>query len=959
MNFQIKRERLLASTMIAGLALVGLATPAMAQTTPPDQASEVGDVVVTGSRIARQDYVANSPVSTVSAEQIQARGDVNVEQILNQLPQVVPGFSANSNNPANGSATVDLRGLGPSRTLVLVNGHRFVPFDSSNAVDLNAIPASLIERVEVMTGGASAVYGSDALAGVVNFIFKRNFEGIAFDTQYGISGHGDGEQFNASLTFGANIDGGRGNLTGFVGYADRGGFFPNEDRPWALFSNAGGSGTGEYGGLNNIALNPYTAAGCPTASPCRRSFRTNGVPGVFNNEFDLTLPSDRYNFSPVNLLQSPSERYSTAFMGRYDITDNIEAFGEFFYTDTRNTIQLAPTPATAIQVPYGNYFVQNSPALLAYANTRTNCTIGGVAQTGAVCQSQPLFLDRRMSEVGARVESHDSDVYQFNGGIRAKLGGDWTAEGFYSFGRTELRTSIKNDVSRSRVAAAIAAGGTASSCSAASLAIFPSCKPLNMFGAGTITPEAANFIRLNFTDLSVFERQNLQLNFTGTAIELPAGPLGVAFGAEYREDSLNSTPDSAKITGDIYGFNAAQPVGGRSISKELYFEAAVPLLKDLPFVQNLELELGGRMSDYDTVGVVYTYKAGGSWTPVNDLRLRGLYQRAVRAPNVFELFQAGDQGFPAVLDPCTTINPGTGVARTLSAAVRTFCTAQLGVDPVTAGFVALNTQTESFFFGNPDLQEEESDTITLGLVYQPSFVPGLTMSLDYYDISIDGYVGTIKGGVSGIVKDCFDSLDLTSAACNSSVGPLIFRDAAGNLKARAPLGNVSQLETSGIDLSARYGWNVPWAGGIWGDKLDLAITATYLDSYDLDGIEYKGTAGAYNISASLPEYKANIQIGYDIGKVRFAYSGTFIDAMDNQGNIPDFADGGYSGTPSYFYHDLSATYKVTDNVEMFGGVRNIADEDPPVFDNANDGNTDPNTFDVVGRYFFVGARLKY
>jgi iron complex outermembrane receptor protein len=938
------RQRLLATTIITGAALMAFAAPAFAQTAP--DSAQVEDIVVTGSRIVRQDYVANSPIATVSTEQIEARGDVNVEQILNQLPQVVPGFSANSNNPANGSATVDLRGIGPSRTLVLVNGHRFVPFDSSNAVDLNAIPAALIERVEVVTGGASATYGSDALSGVVNFIFKKNFEGLAFNTQYGISGYGDGEQFNASLLMGANFADGRGNVTGFVGYSDRDGFFPNEDRAWSQVSNAGGSGTGEYGGLNNIALNPYTAAGCPTAAACRRSFRTPGVPGVFNNDFSLSAASDRYNFSPVNLLQSPSERYNTAFLAHYDITDKIEAFAEFYGSDVRNNIQLAPTPATSISIPYGNYFVQNNAALLAYANTRPNPTA-------------PLNFDRRMSEVGARIESHDSDVYQVNGGLRFQLGGDWTAELFGSFGRTELRTSIKNDVSRSRVAAAIAAGGTATSCSAASLAIFPACKPLNMFGANTITPEAASFIRLNFADLSVFERQDVQFNVTGTAMELPAGPLGVAFGLEYREDSLNSLPDSSKISGDIYGFNAAQPVAGSSTSKEIYAEAAVPLIRDVPFVKSLDLELGVRMSDYDTVGQLWAYKAGGSWEPVDSLRFRALYQRAVRAPNVFELFQAGDQGFPAVLDPCTTVNPSTGAARTLSAAVRTFCTAQLGVDPVTAGFVAQNAQTESFFFGNPDLQEEESDTVTIGAVWSPTFVPGLTLTLDYYDISIDGYVGTIKGGVSGIVNDCFASLDLTSAACNSSVGPLIFRDAAGNLKARAPLGNVSQLETKGVDFAGRYGWNVPWAGGVWGDKLDLSFSVTYLDSYELDDIEYKGTAGAYNISASLPEYKANLSLGYDIGPVRFAYSGTFIDSMDNQGNIPDFADGGYTGTDSYFYHDISATYSATDNIELFGGIRNLTDKDPPVFDNANDGNTDPNTFDVVGRYFFMGARLKY
>ncbi|NBB63636.1 TonB-dependent receptor [Pseudomonas sp. ODNR1LW] len=943
--------------MIAGFAVIGMAAPAMAQSTE-SEGSSVSEIVVTGSRIVRQDYVANSPVATVTAEQIQARGDVNVEQILNQLPQVVPGFSANSNNPANGSATVDLRGLGASRTLVLVNGRRFVPFDKSNAVDLNSIPAALIERVEVVSGGASATYGSDALAGVVNFIFKDDFEGLDVSTQYGISGFGDGEQFNLSATFGSNSADGRGNVTGFVGYADRDGFYPNEDRDWAVISNAGGSGTGIYGGLNNLGTNPYTAAGCPTATPCRRSFRTPGVPGPFNNDLGLSAASDRYNFSPVNLLQSPSERYNAVLTGHYDINDTLTAFSEVFYTKTENNIQLAPTPATGINIPYGNYFVQNYPALLAYANSRPNPTAS-------------LNFDRRMAEVGARVETHDTNVLQFNGGMRAKLGGDWTAEGAYSYGRSELRTSIQNDVSRSRLAAALAAGGTATSCAPSMTQIFPGCVPVNLFGAGTITPEAANFIRLNFADTSIFERQNVTLNVTGTVMELPAGPLSVAFGAEYREDKLSFTPDAAKNSGDIYGFNAERAVSGRSTSKEVYAEAAVPLVSDVPFVKSLELELGVRMSDYDTVGKLYAYKAGGSWEPIDSLRVRGLYQRAVRAPNVFELFQANDQGFPAVLDPCTTRNPGTGAARTLTTGVRNFCTAQLGFDPVTANFVAQNTQTESFFYGNPNLSEEKSDTYTLGLVWQPTFVSGLSMSLDYYNISVEDYIGTISGGVSGIVGNCFAAGAAASATTGAAVSsiaecnnagiglPLIYRDAAGNLKARAPLGNVSELQTSGIDFSTRYGWNVPWAGGFWGDRLDIALNLTYLDSYELDGIEYKGTAGAYNISASLPEYKANISLGYDFGPVRVNYSGTYIDAMDNQGNIPAFEDGGYIGTDSYWYHDISASYDFNDSVEIFGGVRNLADKEPPVFDNASDGNTDPNTFDVVGRYFFVGARLKY
>ncbi|RZJ45525.1 MAG: TonB-dependent receptor [Brevundimonas sp.] len=955
LKFQQNRRRLLATTIIAGASAFAFAAPAMAQEAGP---STIDDVVVTGSRIVRQDYVANSPISTVTSEQIQARGDVNVEQILNQLPQVVPGLSANSNNPSNGSATVDLRGLGASRTLVLVNGHRFIPYDKSNAVDLNSIPTSLIERVEVVTGGASAVYGSDALAGVVNFIFKRNYEGFGFDTQYGISGYGDGEQFNASMTFGSNFADDRGNVTGFVGYSDRDGFAPNEDRPWSLSSFAGGSGTGEYGGLNNLALNPYTAAGCPTANPCRRSFRTPGVPGAFNNDFGLGPTSDRYDFAPVNLLQSPSERFNVALMGHYDVTDKVEAFAEVFYTDSRNNSQLAPTPATGIAIPYTNFFVQNSPALLAYANSRPNPTAD-------------LNFDRRMTEVGARIQNNNTDVYQINTGLRADLGGDWELEGYYSYGRTELTTSIQNDVSRSRLNAALAGGGTATSCAPSVQILFPTCVPINLFGRGTITPQAAAFVRLNFTDRSIFERNNAQLNLTGTLFELPAGPLGFAAGVEYREDSLSYTPDDAKNTGDIYGFNAERAVSGSSSSKEAYFEASIPLLRDAPFARSLELEVGARYSDYDTVGGVWSYKFGGSWEPVDSLRLRALYQRASRAPNVFELFQANDQGFPAVLDPCTTINPGTGAARTLSAGVRNFCTAQLGFDPVTGGFVAQNTQTESFFYGNPSLSEEKSDTVTVGAVWQPTFAEGLSFSLDYYKIEVEDYIGTIFGGVSGIVGQCFAAGAAASgttgapvstvAACNDAgIGlPLIYRDAAGNLKARAPLGNVSALSTSGVDFSTRYGWNVPWAGGMWGEKLDIAVNLTYLDSYELDGIEYKGTAGAYNISATLPEWKANVSLGYDVGPVRLAYSGTFIDEMDNQGNIPDFADGGYIGVDAYWYHDISATYQATESMEVFAGIRNLLDEDPPVFDNAPDGNTDPNAYDVNGRYFFVGARLKY
>ncbi|MDO9337730.1 MAG: TonB-dependent receptor [Caulobacter sp.] len=972
MKTHTTRGRLLASTMICGAAFAALATaaPAFAQ---DEAGAEVDAVVVTGSRIARQDFVANSPISTVSAEDIRATGDLNTEELLNALPQVVPGLTAASNNPSDGTATVDLRGVGPSRTLVLINGRRVNPSTRSNTVDLNNIPTRLIKQVEVVTGGASAVYGSDALSGVVNFTLKDDFEGIELTTQYGLSKYSDGEQSDTSIIFGANVAEGRGNVTGYFSYYDRDRILPNSDRPDLQISNAGGSGTGIRGGLNNVTLNCFGSvdpAGVGPAGPCgtylatsRRSFNANGTVRPFVNDFSLAPTSDRYNFTSVNNLLSPAERFNIALLGHYDITSNVTAFAEVLYTDSRNSAQLAPTPATGIQIPFNNAFITDpSPGTITtnslrdLLNSRANPTA-------------PLFFDRRMAEVGARIESRDSDLWQVNTGLRADLGNGWKADGYVSYGRTEFNVQIQNDVSRSKLNAALTStNGT--SCSAAALALFPGCVPINLFGEGTITDEAANFVRLDFKDNTIFERYIAQVNVSGTLFTLPAGDLAVAFGTEYREETLTFNPDAAKASGDIFGFNAERPVGGSQNVGEIYGEAVIPILADLPAVHYLGLEVGARWSDYSSVGNVTSYKIGGEYAPIEGLRFRAMFNVASRAPSVFELFQAGDQGFPAVVDPCTTINPATGDVvldgtdlSPESVATRAFCTAQLGFDPVTNNFVALNTQTESFFFGNPGLTEEKSETVTVGVVWTPTFAPGLSVSLDYYDIKIEDYIGIQRGGVTGIVGACFASLDLNSPECNDpGIGlPLIFRDAAGNLKARAPLGNVSALQTKGIDFAVSYGWNVPWAGDMWGDRLQLDLVLTHLDEYVLDNIDYAGTVGVANISAALPEWKANIRAGYDVGPVRLSYNGTYIGEMENQGNLPAFGgpSNGYIGTDAVMYHDVNARWSVTDSVSLFGGIKNLSDEDPQVFDNAPDGNTDPNTFDILGRYYYVGATLRF
>ncbi|MDO1559677.1 TonB-dependent receptor [Brevundimonas sp. 2R-24] len=971
MKTQTVRGRLLASTMIGGAALMALSSaPAYAQDGP----TQVEAIVVTGSRIARQDYIANSPVATVSEERIEATGTVNVEAILNTLPQVVPGFSANSNNPADGTATVDLRGLGPQRTLVLLNGHRMTPATKAfSSPDLNTIPASLIERVEVVTGGASAVYGSDALAGVVNFIMKDDFQGLEFQTQYGMSSRGDGETFTLNALMGANFDGGRGNLTAFAGYYDRDGVLSTE-RDWAaVATSANGSLTGLRGRFDNVALNPFTSqptvAGCASsASSPNITFRNNGTTafGFCNDPIagdPDSIITDRYNFAPTNYLSTPAERLNLAFLGNYDITDNVGLRMEAFYTDSRNANQLAPTPLTAALIPFDNIFV--TPSIAAVLAGRPNPTADAVYR-------------RRMADVGARLQTHNNKTFDFTTGLDWDMGSGWNADATYTYGRSEFTDTTFNDISRSRFAAATeglsdgavapTVGNPNGSCSAATLAIFPDCVPYNPFGDGARPQAALDFIRQNFTDNTIFERHTFNANLTGSVMTLPAGDVAVALGFERREDSFSFNPDAAHAAGDIFGFNQERAVTGYYAVTEWYGEALVPLFRDVPFGQYVGLELGVRYSDYTSIGPVRSYKFGGEWQFNDDLRLRGMYQRASRAPNLFELFQAGDQGFPPMTDPCSTVivtngNPNNGPGTALGdPAVRAFCTAQMGFDPVTAGYVQPNSQIESFFYGNPDLSEEVSDTYTAGLVWSPSFIDNLDITLDWYDISVEDYIAPLAGGATGTMQACFASLNAAGPECfNSNIGALVYRDATSELKVRTYNVNVSQLETDGVDLTVNYRAPMGWLAGdsgFFGDTLRMNLMVNFLGSYVLDGIDYKGTIGAYNLNIGLPDWKANLSLGYDFGPVEVNWTSMFVPSMADQGDIFEGA-GSYPGVDSYTIHELQGRWAINDTVEIYGGIRNLFDQDPHLITNAPDGNTDPNLYDVLGRYFYIGGRLRY
>jgi outer membrane receptor protein involved in Fe transport len=344
---------------------------------------------------------------------------------------------------------------------------------------------------------------------------------------------------------------------------------------------------------------------------------------------------------------------------------------------------------------------------------------------------------------------------------------------------------------------------------------------------------------------------------------------------------------------------------------------------------------------------------------VSSLHLRGMFQRAVRAPSVFELFEAGDTSFPPVNDPCAS-KLSNGTAQPVSAQVAAFCQATWGVDSAT--YAQSNAQVETLLYGNPNLKEETSDTYTFGFALTPESVPGLQLSVDYYDIKVANYVNALAGGTTGIVQACFASLDINSDACFSKDLnlPLVFRDAVGDLKARQPTANLSELSTKGVDLNVRYAIPLPFASGPFGQKLDVGVLVTWLDTWVLDGIDYAGTIGNYNIAGAFPSYKANLSLGYGIGPVRLNYNLQYLGAMDNQGNIPEFGDDtGYHGVSRTLFHDLSAQWDVNGTLEVSLGVRNLTDQKPKFFDIPIDQNTDPSSFDTLGRFYFGSLRAKF
>ena len=987
MRTQKTRNRLLTTTMIGGFAALAFAAPAMAQDAP---AQDLDDVVVTGSRIPQANLVTTSPVTQVTGEDIDVAGVTRVEDLISQLPQAFAAQNSTVANGASGTATVSLRNLGSSRTLVLIDGRR-MGYGSPNddAADLNQIPEQLVERVEVLTGGASAVYGSDAVAGVVNFIMKKDFEGLQVDAQYGFYQHNndydgvgnlraeiarrgltnaaqfrlpadnvsDGESRSLNVTLGVTAPDGRGNLMAYAGYRNNNPILQGE-RDYSTCS---------IGAPAGATPSTFTCGGSGTSFPGRfTDFGTfNSTLGTGRTFVPFDSNTGNYNFGPLNYYQRPDERYTMGAFGRYEVSDKAEVFAQLMFSDYKSVAQIAPS---------GNFFSTpdincDNPLLGAQQRTTIGCTAADVTAGNR----RTLYIGRRNVEGGGRQDTLGYESYRGVVGIRGELTEGWNYDVAAQFSRVNMSRVYLNDFSTTRLGRAldVVSVGGVPTCRSVVNGTDPSCVPYDIFITGGVTQAALDYVQIPLIQTGETTQQVVTAAVTGdTGWSLPtsSNTIQVAFGAEYRRDYLGSTTDNAFATGDGAGQGGPTiGVTGDADVSEVFGEIQIPLADGQAWAYSASIDAAYRRSEYENLGTD-TYKVGADYAPIEDIRFRASYSRAVRAPNVIELFAAQGFGlFDADRDPCD--------ATTGAVAANCIGTARHQVTSGQSTSGALDSpagQYNQLGGGNPNLNPEEADTYTYGVVWTPSFVPGFNLSVDYFDIQVDGLVSSV--GALNTLNLCYGQND--AAACGR-----ITRNAGGQLWVGTGVvqdlnNNIGGLATSGLDFNANYSFDwedlgVANMGSVQlsfvGTLLNELITDTGLGTassvYDCAGF-YANQCGTPN-----PEYRHRARATWltpwdmdlsatwrHYGEVELAVLNATTGTLNNGGARIDR----YFDAENYL--DLAATWQVMDTVTVRAGVNNVLDNDPQLsysVGTTGNGNTYPQVYDSLGRYFFLGVTANF
>jgi outer membrane receptor protein involved in Fe transport len=1069
---------LLATTVIAGMAL---ATPAFAQsqTTPenvppapvtptntqgntppaaptdalpaagvqtnesaaPAEPTSAQEIVITGTLIRNPNLVSSAPVTVLGHDEVQLRQTNTAEEILRTIPGAAPSIGQNVNNGSGGSAYVNLRGLGSNRNIVLLDGVRIVPVDLVGRVDLNTIPLALVDRVDVLTGGASSTYGADAVSGVVNFITRSDFSGMELSVSDQITQRGDGNYMRGDLTLGANFDDGRGNAVISLGYQESDPVYQGHDRPYSNIA---------LSSVNASSLNSATSAtSTPTVidiiSPGINTACANSV----NNSCQVNTAGNAfvpfyqgYNFNPYNVFQTPFKRYNLFSAAHYDISDHLTVYGRGMYNNTTVDTIIAPSGifSTNVTVPLSNPFLSAAQRNFFCANadfdpvtagrqslTQAQCDTAATALTPTTAGYQTVTFqaNRRMPEVGPRISDYNTTMFDFRAGVRGDITDKIGFDVYGSRGISNKTQTIQNYVLTSRVLQSLLATSPTTCLNTAN-----SCVPLNIFGPeGSITPGMAAFISQESTTRvkSVLSQAHATIN-GDTPIQLWAkNPVGFAIGAEYKKYTATQRADSlAKTAGELGGAGGAAPdINGKFDVYEGFAEVIAPIISDRPFFQELQLEAGIRRSHY-TIGApanrsfnTTTWKVAGSWSPVRDIKFRGAYNHAVRAPNIGELFTPVTVGLVALTaDPCQLGNP-VG-----NAALTAVCIAQGAPAGSIGGIPApISGQANQSTGGNALLNPETAKTWTVGGVIRPSFIPGLTATVDYYNVKIKDAITTPSA--SDVIGLCFNNVSAASATdpnCtnirrNPGTGGLSGNPATTFGLPRF-LSNQGTLSTDGVDFTLDYRHTL---GTIMNSPAKFAIAVggnwTRSGKFQATAVSVNRECTGYfsaNCASPNPEWTFSTRGTLSLGRVDLSVLWRYLSPLKYEGNASDFLARGFSGTncvasgagaqpsscnrylfnglvstfpstsplfnapgtfngktvnfnriPAFHYFDFSTRFNVNEHFDLTFTVQNLFDKDPPIVGNNagtsafNSGNTYPSTYDPLGRRFAAGARIKF
>ena len=909
----------------------------------PAQGGNVEELLITGSRIKRKSIATAAPITVVSKEDLLASGRTTIAEILQRLPVNSGAINIQVNNGGTGASTINLRGLGAARTLVLVNGRRFVPGGqgANAAVDLNSIPVSIIERVELLKDGASAIYGSDAISGVVNIITRRDFEGVEANAYSALSQRGDGRIYQIDATAGASSE--KGNVVFSALFLDQQPTFAG-DRDFSDTPRSFNFGDWDDAGRPDDFepfINPF--GGNSSAPPQGNIIDRSNEPG--NAAWDATgcaggacfndpvtgwdQPLNTYNFQPENYVLTPSRRMSLYAQGQYDVSEYFGVFFESSFTNRASEQLLAPTPLFTI-----------TEGLTVSAENRFN----------------PFGRDftdvrRRLIEVGNRVFSQDSNTFRVVFGAQGRLPDvgplyDWRWDAYGNFGRTETTNEIGGRLNSTRFQNAI---GPDSGCTGA-------CVPLDLFsGQGGITQDMIDYLTFTGVERGFTEQNVIAANIGGPLFEIVEGdPVALAFGYEFRRELGANVPNPLAVSGEATG-NSREIIEGSFEVHAGYAELSVPLVRNVPGFHALELNAAGRFVDFNTFGSNFSGKVGIRWNPIEYIGLRGTYSTAFRAPNISNLFSGRADSFPALTDPCSSV---TGVGSLQNPTVAANCQA----DGFPDGVLDPNTQLRTQVGGNPDLDPETATIITGGIVLEDTFIKGLTASLDYYNIDIDDAISTIGSDV--ILASCYESAD--RQFCE-----LIQRGSSGTIENIIDtLTNVGGFKASGLDFDIRYqSPNTDF--GRFGIGLEGVVL------FEFEQILASGFAqsfvGNFDAGFSNQDYRLNWYM-------RWAMD--FLNAGMNFRFLPGIVECGREGSDqpcnserapgveapverpvdSYFYMDIFAGVDVETplgRTNVTVGINNLTDAEPPFIASGFIAETDALAFDLIGRSFYARISQRF